>query len=89
MNGLSKSTLALFAYAGMVAMALAQPAVKEAGPKATAKTIACMDTCEQTQMTCLQSVLQIPLERRTIKEINQVHACNRTEETCDHKCRGK
>jgi hypothetical protein len=74
-------------YAGTTAIAQAQPAAKEAGPGVPAKVIACMTACEQTQMMCLQGTLQMPLERRTIKEINQARACNRTEERCDHRCR--
>jgi hypothetical protein len=74
-------------YAGTIAIAQAQPAAKEAGPGAPPKVIACMTACEQTQMMCLQGTLQMPLERRTIKEINQARACNRTEERCDHRCR--
>jgi hypothetical protein len=80
---------ALVLYAGMVAPSQAQNSAKEVGPGASPKVIACMNACEQTQMGCLQNVLQIPIERRTIKDINQVHACNRTEERCDHQCRGK
>lgn len=79
----------LILYAGMIAMAHAQTAAKEAGPGASPKMIACMNACEQTQMACLQGVLQVPVERRTIKDINQARACNRTEERCDHKCRGR
>ena len=74
-------------YAGTIAVAQVQPAAKEAGPGAPPKMIACMTGCEQTQMMCLQGTLQVPLERRTIKEINQARACNRTEESCDRRCR--
>ena len=62
-------------------------AASEAGPGASAKLIACMTACEQTQMACLQGPAQIPPERRTIKEINTSRACNRAEEICDHRCR--
>ena len=79
----------LILHVGMVAMAQAQTAAKEAGPGAPPKMIACMNACEQTQMACLQGVLQVPVERRTIKDINQGRACTRAEERCDHKCRGK
>ena len=75
-------------YAGITAIAEAQPAAKEAGPGASPKMIACMTACEQTQMTCLQGALQVPAGQRTIKEINQARACNRAEERCDHRCRG-
>jgi len=74
-------------YAGSIAIAQAQPAAKEAGPGAPPKVIACMTACEQTQMMCLQAALQIPVEQRTIKEINQARTCNRTEERCDRRCR--
>jgi hypothetical protein len=77
-------------YAGTIAPAVAQPAAKEAGPGASPKVVACMTACEQTQMTCLQGAiqaLQTPVERRTIKDINQARACNRAEERCDHQCR--
>ena len=74
-------------YAGTIAAAQAQPAAKEAGPGAPPRVIACMTGCEQTQMMCLQGNLQGPLDQRTIKEINQARACNRTEERCDRRCR--
>jgi hypothetical protein len=67
-------------------MADAQPAAKEAAG-APPKVIACMTTCEQRQMMCLQGALHTPVERRTIKDINQARGCNRAEETCDHRCR--
>ena len=67
----------------------AQNAATEAGPGASAKVIACMTACEQTQMACLQGATQVPPERRTIKDINAFNACNRAEEVCDHRCRKK
>jgi hypothetical protein len=74
-------------YIGTVAAAAAQSAATEAGPGAPPKMIACMTACEQTQMTCLQGPAQTPPERRTIKDINTVRACNRAEERCDRQCR--
>lgn len=69
--------------------ASAQKAASEAGPRASAKLIACMTVCEETQMTCLQPISQVPPGHRTIKDINAFNACNRTEEVCDHRCRKK
>jgi len=70
-----------------MAPAGAATTAQEAGPKATPKVIACMAACEQAQMACLQGPSAVPPERRTIKDINAFRACNRTEETCDHRCR--
>ena len=67
--------------------ASAQKAASEAGPGASAKTIACMTVCEETQMKCLQPVAQVPPGHRTIKDINTFNACNRSEEVCDRRCR--
>jgi hypothetical protein len=67
--------------------AWAQTTAKEAGPGSPPKVIACMTACEQAQMACLQGPNAVPPERRTIKEINVVRACNLTEERCDHRCR--
>jgi hypothetical protein len=72
---------------GAGATAWAETTAQEAGPKASPKAIACMTACEQTQMACLQAPNAMPPERRTIKEINAVRACNLTEERCDHRCR--
>ena len=72
---------------GLMQPARAETAAQEAGPKATSKQIACMTACEQTQMTCLQGPTQVPAGQRTIKDINAFRACNRAEETCDHRCR--
>jgi len=72
-----------------VAGASAQKATSEAGRGASAKLIACMTACEETQMTCLQGIAQVPRGQRTIKDINAFNACNRTEEVCDHRCRKK
>jgi hypothetical protein len=69
--------------------ASAQKAASEAGSGASAKLIACMTVCEQTQMTCLQPIAQVPAGQRTIKDINAFNACNRTEEVCDRRCRKK
>jgi hypothetical protein len=79
--------IACFTAILSIAGASAQNAAKEAGPGASAKLIACMTACEQTQMTCLQAVSQVPPGRRTIKDINAFNACNRTEEVCDRRCR--
>jgi hypothetical protein len=76
-------------YLAAVVTAGAQTAAQEAGPKATPKQIACMTACEETQMTCLQGPMQVPAGQRTIKDINSFRACNRAEETCDHRCRHK
>jgi len=81
------STCACVAYAATIAIAGAQSAPKEAGPRASPKVIACMTACEQTQMTCLQGALKTPAERRTVMDINQGRACNRAEEKCDRRCR--
>lgn len=69
--------------------ASAQKAASEAGPGASAKTIACMTVCEETQMKCLQPIAQVPPGHRTIKDINTFNACNRSEEVCDRRCRKK
>jgi len=90
MKSASRAWMSLCAgmiYIGTVAAAGAATAAQEAGPGATPKMIACMVACEQTQMACLQGPLQVPPERRTIKDINTFRACNRAEETCDHRCR--
>ena len=74
-------------YLGAGVTAWGATTAQEAGPKASPKAIACMTACEQTQMACLQGPNAVPPERRTIKEINTVRACNLTEERCDHRCR--
>jgi hypothetical protein len=79
--------LAIACIIGIGTVAGAGAAGSEAGSGASPKVIACMAACEQNQMTCLQGPAQVPPERRTIKDINTFRACNRAEETCDHRCR--
>jgi len=74
---------------GTIARAGAENAVSEAGPGASPKVIACMTACEQTEMACLQGPAQIAPEQRTVKDINIFRACNRAEEVCDRRCRGR
>jgi hypothetical protein len=74
---------------GTLSVGRAANSGSEAGPGASAKVIACMTACEQTQMACLQGPAQIPPAQRTIKDINASRACNRAEEVCDHRCRRK
>jgi hypothetical protein len=54
----------------------------------TAKTIACLNTCEQVLMACMQPTLQISPDRRTIKDLNVVRDCNQADGRCDRRCRG-
>ena len=55
----------------------------------TAKMIACLNACEQVQMTCMQPSLQISPERRTIKDLNVLRACNQADGRCDRRCRAR
>jgi hypothetical protein len=64
-------------------------AAAEAGAAATPKLLACLNSCEETLMACVQSQLQKPVAQRTIKEFNTVRACNVAEGRCDRRCRGK
>ena len=66
-------------------------AVAEAGAAAAPapKVIACLNACEQVQVACMQQPLQMPPEKRTIKELNIIRACNEADVTCDHHCRSK
>jgi hypothetical protein len=64
-------------YAGAVA----------AGAAASPAQTACFNTCEQAQTACSQRALQAPPAQRTVKDINIIKACSRTEEKCDHRCR--
>jgi hypothetical protein len=51
--------------------------------------IACLNGCEQVQMACMQPSLQIPAERRTIKDLNVIRACNQADGKCDRHCRAR
>ena len=64
-------------------------AVVEAGAAPTAKVIACLNACEQVQHACAQPTLQMPPERRTIKDLNVLRACNQADGRCDRRCRAK
>jgi hypothetical protein len=55
----------------------------------TPAMMACFNACEQTQAACMRKPQQTPPRRRTIKEINALLACNRTEIKCDNRCRVK
>jgi hypothetical protein len=50
--------------------------VVDANAAATPKVIACLNACEQGQLACAQPTLQMPPEKRTIKDLNIVRACN-------------
>jgi hypothetical protein len=67
-------------YAGLVAVAGAAP---------TAKVVACLNACANVQLTCAQPTLQMPAEKRTIKDLNIVRACNAADLKCDRRCRAK
>jgi hypothetical protein len=60
-----------------------------AAAKPTPKVMACLSACEQVQTACLQQPLQVPHDQRTIKDYNNIRACNETDVKCDHRCRGK
>jgi hypothetical protein len=62
-------------------------AVAEAGAAASPPQTACFNACEQAQTACSQRALQAPPAQRTVKDINIIKACSRTEEKCDHRCR--
>jgi hypothetical protein len=66
-------------------------AVAEAGaaPTPSPKLLACLNSCDETLMACVQPELQKPVIQRTISEFNRVRACNVTEGRCDRRCRGK
>jgi hypothetical protein len=76
----------VFRYACVMYMA----ALSGAGAAApTAKVIACLNGCEQVQTACMQPSLQIPAERRTIKDLNVIRACNQADGKCDRRCRAR
>jgi hypothetical protein len=65
--------------------------IAEASAAATPspKLLACLNSCDEALMACVQPQLQKPVVQRTIKEFNIVRACNVTEGRCDRRCRGK
>jgi hypothetical protein len=73
---------AFLIYMGGVAGAVAASAPNP-------KLLACLNSCDETLMACVQSELQKPVIERTIKEFNRVRACNVTEGRCDRRCRRK
>jgi hypothetical protein len=63
--------------------------VAEACAAVTLKTITCLNACATVQLACAQPTLQMPAERRTIKDLNIVRACNAADLKCDRRCRVK
>jgi hypothetical protein len=53
------------------------------------KLLACLNSCDEALMACVQPELQKPVIERTIKEFNRVRACTVTEGRCDRRCRRK
>ena len=63
--------------------------VVDANAAATPKVIACLNACEQVQLACAQPTLQMAPEKRTIKDLNIIRACNAADLKCDQRCRVK
>jgi hypothetical protein len=59
----------------------------EAGAAPTPKMVACLNACAGVQVSCAQPTLQMPVEKRTIKDLNIVRACNAADLKCDRRCR--
>jgi hypothetical protein len=64
-------------------------ATVEAGAAATPKVVACLNACATVQLACAQPTLQMAAEKRTIKDLNVVRACNAADLKCDRRCRVK
>jgi hypothetical protein len=83
---MSKRTVVrLFQGACLIYMGLV--AQSEAAP--TPKVLACLNACAKTQLACAQPTLQMPDAQRTIKDLNNVRACNAADLKCDRRCRAK
>jgi hypothetical protein len=61
--------------------------VAEAGAAPTPKVVACLNVCANVQLSCAQPTLQMQADRRTIKDLNIVRACNAADLKCDRRCR--
>jgi hypothetical protein len=59
----------------------------QAGAAPTPKVLACLNACATVQLACAQPTLQMPVEKRTIKDLNIVRACNAADLKCDRRCR--
>jgi hypothetical protein len=65
-------------------------AVAQAGAAAPdPKLLACLNSCDEALMACVQPPLQKPAVQRTIKDFNIIRACSGIERSCDRRCRGK
>jgi hypothetical protein len=82
-----RSTARMLQCVCCIAYTIFMGLVVEVGAAPTPKVLSCLNACAQTQLACAQPTLQMPAEKRTIKDLNIVRGCNAADLKCDNRCR--